>query len=377
MGTDEQRRMAKSRNSKGKDLLKCIQRMGVGVCDGDRVVVLPAANGKCYLYRTTPTPSEDTLQSLFHRVNEFHANVGVELKALPEIKSIEWDVEGKECVIPLSMLPSYYPTVGDLKQAIINSVRYPSHVKYNLVINTPGGDIWRQQNDTDDKLLIQELGLPGPSLHATISAENVDFPNIGGLRWVIDEKEYHVPLSIVSADLPTVGDVRNALFRNAHQTPSGCKGDLVLTAVDGSTWYQHMARDRKLLIQELGLPGPVVKVTLSNEKYEIFVETLTGKRFACGVHAFTTVDRLKILIEEKAQIPSDQQRLIHNGKQLEDGHTMHDYGILQKIHYTSYCASALACIIRLLPAKTLPSSRTRTRRRYRLPCCSPMVTRPT
>jgi hypothetical protein len=64
LGTDEQRRMAKSRNSKGKDLLKCIQRMGVGVCDGDRVDVLPAANGKCNLYRTTPTPSEDTLQWL-------------------------------------------------------------------------------------------------------------------------------------------------------------------------------------------------------------------------------------------------------------------------------------------------------------------------
>ena len=57
MGTEKQRRMAKSKNSKGKDLLKCITRMGVGVCDGDRVVVLPAADGTCNLYRTTPTPS--------------------------------------------------------------------------------------------------------------------------------------------------------------------------------------------------------------------------------------------------------------------------------------------------------------------------------
>jgi hypothetical protein len=237
MGTEEQRRMAKSKNSKGRDLLKCINRTGVGVCDGDRVVVLPLAHGTCNLYRITPTPYKDTLQSLFHRVNEFHANVGVELKALPEIKSIEWPAEGKECTkIPLSMLPS---------------------------------------------------------------------------------------------DFPTVRDVSNA-FRKAHQIPAGCKCNLVLTTPDGSAGYQYIARDEKLLIQELGLPGPVVKVTtISNEKYEIMVKTLTGKTLTFGVYAFTTLRQLKIMIEEKEEISPDQQRLIMGGKQLEDDlTTMHDYGIL-------------------------------------------------
>jgi hypothetical protein len=330
MGTEEQRRMAKSKNSKGKNLLKCIQRMGVGVCDGDRVVVLPAADGTCNLYRTMPTPSKEVLKQLLHRVNEFHANVGVELKALPEIESIEWPVEGKECcIIPLSMLPSDFPTVGDLKRAIINSVRCPSHVKYNLVITTPGGDIWRQQNDTDDNLLLQELSLPGPSVQATMSPKYADVPNVEGLRWVIDEKEYRVPLSIISVDMPTVGDVSNA-FRNAHQVPAGCEGNLVLTAPDGSAWHQYMARDEKLLIEDLGLPGPVVKVTLSKEKYQIFINTLLGKIPTFWVYGFTTVRQLKTMIEEKEKISRDQQRLIHNRLQLEDDRTLHDYGIHQE-----------------------------------------------
>jgi large subunit ribosomal protein L40e len=330
MGTEVERSMAKSKNSKGKDLLKCIKRMGVGVCDGDRVVVLPTADGTCNLYRTTtPTPSKDTLQSLVHRVNEFHANVGVELKALPEINSIEWDVEGEECtIIPLSMLSSDFPTVGDLKRAIINSVRCPSHVKYNLVINTPGGDTWRQQNDTDDKLLIQELGLPGPGLQVTMTAKNADFPNIEGLRWVIDEKEYHVPLSMLPSDLPTVGDVSNA-FRNAHQIPSECIGNLVLTAPDGSTWYQYTDRDEKLLIQELGLPGPIVKVALSNKRYDIILKTQMEKCLTFGVYAFTSVRQFMAMIEEKEEIPPNQQRLIFRGRRLDEDHlTMRDYGIL-------------------------------------------------
>jgi hypothetical protein len=255
--------------------------------------------------------------------------VGVELKALPEIKSIEWFVEGKECIIPLSMLPSDFPTIGDLKKSIISSVRLPSHVKYNLILSTPGGDTWRQQNDTDDKLLIQELGLPGPSVHATMSAKHADSRSIEGLRWVIDEIEYRVPLSIVSADLPTVGDVRDA-FRNAHPITSGYRGNLVLTASDGSHWYQYAARDEKLLIQELGLPGPDVDVTLSKENYQIVVKTMTRRTIALEVYAFTTVRQLKSMIEEETKIPPDQQRLLLWGRQLDmDDWTMHDFEIIQ------------------------------------------------
>jgi hypothetical protein len=107
----------------------------------------------------------------------------------------------------------------------------------------------------------------------------------------VDEMKYRVPLSIVSADSPTVGDVSNT-FRKAHQITSGSKGNLVLTASDGIDWYQYTASDEELLIQELGLSGPVVDVTLSNEKYQIFLNTLLGKTITFAVYAFTTVRHL-------------------------------------------------------------------------------------
>jgi hypothetical protein len=126
---------------------------------------------------------------------------------------------------------------------------------------------------------------------------------------MIDEKVYHVPLSIVSVDLPTIGDVSKA-FRNAHQISPGCRGNL---------------------IQELGLPDPVTKDTSSKEKCEMFIETMTGKSPTVGVYAFTTVSQLRTMIEEQEELPPDQQRSIHTGskgaRQLEDDNTMHDYGI--------------------------------------------------
>jgi ubiquitin len=87
---------------------------------------------------------------------------------------------------------------------------------------------------------------------------------------------------------------------------------------------------KKRLIQELGLPGPVVKVTLSEKKYQIFVKTLIGRCLKVGVYAFTTIEKLKTMIEEKEGIPPDQQRLIFCERQLEEGNTMHDYGIKMK-----------------------------------------------
>jgi len=83
---------------------------------------------------------------------------------------------------------------------------------------------------------------------------------------------------------------------------------------------------------------------------QVFVKSLTGKTVALHVDINDTVDDVKSRVEEEEGISSDQQRLIFQGKRLDDGRTLSEHSISDNsiLHLLLYLRGGMKIFVRIL-----------------------------
>ena len=95
--------------------------------------------------------------------------------------------------------------------------------------------------------------------------------------------------------------------------------------------YNLIYKDKKLVLDDmlinLGIKnGDLIELTKRNTN-QFFIKTLTGKTITLYAEPSDSIEIIKSLIRISEGIPLNQQRLIFQGKQLEDNRTLLDYNI--------------------------------------------------
>ncbi|KAK7164197.1 hypothetical protein R3I94_002805 [Phoxinus phoxinus] len=119
----------------------------------------------------------------------------------------------------------------------------------------------------------------------------------------------------------TVGELKQLISQHFNEPPHRQK-----LSIDNG--HRISLEEDSKTLSSYGLhSGSVVMLLITNPPFQVFVRNEKGQTKTYDVDVSETVDQLQDKISRKESVPKDQQRLIYNGRQLEAGKRLQDYGI--------------------------------------------------
>ncbi|XP_078083479.1 polyubiquitin-like [Mustelus asterias] len=85
--------------------------------------------------------------------------------------------------------------------------------------------------------------------------------------------------------------------------------------------------DKRLSDYSVSPSNAVMLIVTNEERMQIFLKNEKGKISTYDVLPSESVQDFKARVQRQERVPTDQQRLMYEGKQLEDGRTLADYNI--------------------------------------------------